>query len=222
MSTNLYTYNSLLTAILVWCNRSQSDATFVNQIPIFITLTEQQMFSEYTTLGNQVYATSAFKPNDGFIQKPALWGKTLTLNYLDAQSNITVVQRATYESSLMYSGTYTANGSPVYYQDYGYNFIKLIPTPQIAYNFELAYLEKTTPLSPNIQSNWNTINAYDILFYGSLEKAYLYLDNTQKQQEFLTRFREAAGFMSSYDQGRLLDRTADSSMKQLSQPPQAS
>ena len=213
--TNVNTYNSLITATQQWTNRN--DPVFINNIPLFISLAEQQFFIDCPNLGTEAYVTGAFTPNNPTVAKPALWGQTLTFSYIDNTDKIVVLNRVTYElirsfapgNNIVPVTTNPYYGNPQYYSDYGYNFFIVSPTPTEALTFELAYYEKPQPLSITNQTNWVTEYAYDALFWSILDKAYSFLDNGQDAQVYAGKYGERIQAINHYNAGRRFDRTAD-------------
>lgn len=220
-------YNGLEDAILAWCKRTLTDIEFVAQVPVFITLAEQQIFLDIPTLGNQLYVTGIFSETHPLYPKPALWGRTLTLECLDSavvddlQAKTHVIQRVSYEVGIQYKKTFAQTGLPLYYTDFSYNFIEVFPAPDQAYPFQLAYYTQIPPLTVNNQTNWTTQNAPDMLFYLAMSKAQLYLQDFQSADAWEAKYKDRAKILNDYDQERLYDRTAEVTTKAIPfQPPQ--
>lgn len=207
MVATVQTYAGLITAITEWANRN--DTTFISNIPIFISLTEQEIFWKLSTIGNEVYATGTFTPNNGTIPKPALWGKTSRFTYIDESDNLQVLKRV----SLSYIYTYNPSVSspssinPVYYTDYGFPYFLISPTPTIAFPFEISYMQKIPPLSASMQTNWNTQNVYDALFFGAMQKACTFINASDWAQYYAGQYEAAIAGYDAYDKDRLFDAT---------------
>ena len=220
MTSNVNTYDGLVTAIQEWTNRN--DTVFISNIPLFISLAEQQFFIDCSTLGNEIYVTGNFNENSGIVPKPAMWGQTLTFSFLDDNDNVHVLERVPYEyirtfipnnTSINPSyGSFTSDTNtllPQYYTDYGYNYFLISPTPLSAYAYEIAYYQKIEPLSSTNQSNWITQYAYDCLFWLCLDKAFRFIDNTVDADIYLNKGMERIQALITYNQGRIFDRTVD-------------
>lgn len=213
--SNVNTYTSLINAIQVWVNRN--DAVFIANIPLFISLAEQQFFIDCSTLGNQGYVSGSFTPNNPTVAKPANWGQTLTFSYINADDDFTVLNRSTYEFIRAYAPAnniipVTANiaaQSPLYYSDYGYNYFIISPTPQVAFDFEIAYYQKIQPLSVENQTNWITQYAYDAFFWACLDKAYRFIESFQDADAYNQKYQDRINAINTYNQGRKWDRKAD-------------
>jgi len=204
------TYTGLKTAIQEWANRT--DTIFINNIPLFISLAEQQFFIDCSTLGNETYITGTFNANSGIVNKPALWGRTLTFSYLDATNSIQVLQRSSYEMIRSFIPKQASNpiaNLPQYYTDYGFNYFLISPTPIAAYNYEICYFQKIQPLSLSNETSWITENAYDALFWSSMDKAMRFIDNMADAEMFKSMYQERVAAINAYNDNRLVDRTAN-------------
>lgn len=205
-----FNYTSLIQGIAKEANRN--DAAFLNQCPVFISLAEQLIFVDWTHLGNETYATGSFTAGNGVINKPALWGDTLTFSYLDALGNISILERVAYEYCRKFiNNPAKQNDSnlPTYYTDYGFDRLLVVPTPQIAFNYELCFVQKIIPLSLSQQTNWLTTNAYDLLFAGCVYYAFAYLANQRLTAEWKQRYVERVEQYNKYNKARKADRVSD-------------
>lgn len=205
-----FNYNSLITEIAAECNRN--DAVFLSQCPVFISLAEQMIFIDWTHLGSEIYATGNFTAMSGVVNKPSLWGDTLTFSYLDSEGNIQILERVAYE----YCRKFINNPSrmntlalPTYYTDYGYDRWLVVPTPQIAFDYEVAFVQKITPLSLTQQTSWLTTNAYDLLFIACVYYAYSYLSNERLTLDWDKKYKERVEQYNKYNKGRKADRLSD-------------
>jgi hypothetical protein len=213
--SNVNTFNGLIAAITSWTNRN--DAIFISNIPLFISLAEQQFFIDCSTLGNESYVTGTFNAANESVPKPAMWGQTLTFSYIDSLGNIVILERSTYEfirslapaSNIIPTTALPTTQAPKYYSDYGYNYFIISPTPQAALTYEIAYFQKIQPLSLTNQSNWITQYAYDALFWSCLDKAYRFLDNVADADTYQQKYQDRIAAINEYNKGRKWDRTAD-------------
>lgn len=208
--TNVNSYSGLQQAIREWANRT--DTEFINNIPLFISLSEQQFFMDCPLLGSEVYASGTFAVGNPRILKPALWGQNLSLLYLDDDDNWHILKKISNESIYTYNNKSTGkldapNELPLYYADEGYDYLLISPTPQSAFTYVWAFFQKIAPLSFTNTSNWITQNAYDILFYACMQKAYLFIDNQQNAEIFRALYQERAQAYLKYDADRHFDRS---------------
>jgi hypothetical protein len=66
---------------------------------------------------------------------------------------------------------------------------------------------KQIPLSLEQQTNWNTINAYDLLLWSCMHKAMLFIEDDTRAQVFAALVEQGIKSYTSYDKDRLFDAT---------------
>lgn len=216
MTTNVNTLTGLTQAIISFTNRT--DTVFINNIPIFISLAEQDYFFNCSTLGNQTYSTGTLIAGNATIPKPALWGQTLDFIFLDTLNTLHIVDRVSYE----YLRIYNSNPSgfnpdpsldgitfPKYYTDEGFPYLLLTPVPLEAYKYQWVYYQKIVPLSPSQQSNWILLNDYSTFFKGCLAYAYKFLQNTVEAAAYKQEFFADMQITKKYNEDRTYDRSSD-------------
>lgn len=207
MTVTLQTLDGLTTAIMQFANRN--DTVFISNIPIFVSLTEQELFIKLSTIGNEQYVTGTFTPGNGIIPKPALWGKTTRFTYIDQNGNLQTISRMNVSTINEFNPSVTSpslGGNPREYSDYGFPYWLVSPTPAFAFNFSIGFFNKIPPLLPTFQTNWYTMNAYDVLFYGCMEKACFFI-NSSDQQMWAGKYVQGISDYGSYDQTRSGDAT---------------
>lgn len=214
MQTNIYlwrtgvtvsfvlTYNSLTSTVLQYLERS--DDAVVAAIPTFITLAEFEIAQQIKTLGQMQVVEATFTPSDAVIEKPARWRKTVSMNILNGASKQPVLLRK-YEYLKMYAPNTATTGIPLYYSDYDYDHWIVAPTPDAAYQFEVLYYERISPLSSENQTNWLTQNAPNAMLFGTLLQAMPFLKNDSRQI-FQQKYDQAMQALKTEDITRLGDR----------------
>ena len=214
MQTNIYlwrtgvtvsfvlTYNSLTSTVLQYLERS--DDAVVAAIPTFITLAEFEIAQQIKTLGQMQVVEATFTPSDAVIEKPARWRKTVSMNILNGASKQPVLLRK-YEYLKMYAPDTATTGIPLYYSDYDYDHWIVAPTPDAAYQFEVLYYERISPLSSENQTNWLTQNAPNAMLFGTLLQAMPFLKNDSRQI-FQQKYDQAMQALKTEDITRLGDR----------------
>ena len=93
-------------------------------------------------------------------------GATPTREYLE-QKDITFMNQ--------YWPNRDSTGKPRYYAMWDQDRLYLAPTPNSAYNIELALNKQPTGLSTNNTTTWVSTNAPKVLLYASLAEAYRFL-----------------------------------------------
>lgn len=200
MSVAAMTYDSLVTDIQTYCERS--DAPFIDQIPRMIMLTENRIASEDKPLG--FLRTVNGTLNGPVLDKPTRWRKTKNLSII-----VGAERRYLYTRSYEYLRTYWPDVSkvdvPYFYADYDYEHLFIAPSPSLQYSFEMQYYEMPQPLSSANQTNWTTRYAPQLLLYGALMEAMPFLKTSERIPEFQGLYDRALGAINKEDQGRMID-----------------
>jgi len=207
MTTAVMTYDSLVSDITTYVDRN--DAPFVNQIPRFIMLAENRIASEIRGLGFIKVVTGDMSISNPVVTKPARWRETISFNFgTGALNNLRVfLKLRTYEYCRTYWPDSSLTGTPKFYADYNYDNYLIVPTPSVAYPFELVYHERPLPLSDTNQTNWTTEYAPQLLLYATLLEAVPFLKNYEIQPMWQAMFDRASAAISKEDMANITDKT---------------
>lgn len=198
------TYDSLTSTVQQYLERQ--DAAVVNAIPTFITLAEFEIAQEIKTLGQLQLVQSTLSAGNPVLEKPARWRKTVSMNVTVSGKKQPVLLRK-YEYLKNYWPDSTQTDVPLFYADTDWEHWYLAPTPDQAYNFEVLYYERISPLSSTNQTNWITQNAPNAMLFGTLLQAMPFLKNDQRQI-FQQKYTEALASLKNEDVARVGDRQA--------------
>lgn len=205
------TYNSLVQNITDWLNTTNT--VTLNNIPNFIYFTHQEICTKFRTLGYEQYVNGAFVPNaqaGGMIlPKPARWRANVSFTCATAlNGNIcNILELRTYEYVRDYFPDVSIAGSlPKFYADYGYDSWLVSPMPDLAYPFQIAYIEMPVPINANQQTNWLTNNAPHALLFGSLCKAIPFLKDDERVAMWQQEYKAALDFLDVIDKTNFTDR----------------
>ena len=184
------TYDSLVSDIQLYTERSDSE--FVSQIDRFIMLGEQRLALEAKGLGFQRVVAGKMVANNPVLEKPSNWRQTKSLFYTDSNGKTKYLFSRKYEYCRMYSNE-SIPGDPEYYADYDFDHFFLACTPSQAFDFELTYYERPTPLSKANQTNWTTRYAPHLLLYACLLEAQPFLKNQAMLTLWQSQYSEIIG-----------------------------
>ena len=128
---------------------------------------------EFTTLsvGNEFIVLPGATPSTmAFVRTATIYPTTGT----DANVRTYLIQK---DISYMteYWPNRTINAKPKYYAMWDQNTLYVAPTPDVAYNIELALNRNETKLSATNTTSWVSTNAPQVLLYGCLVEAFKYL-----------------------------------------------
>lgn len=122
------------------------------------------------------------------------------------QSYTSILPRA-YEYCRLYWPDLSETGAPVFYADIDYNHYLVVPTPQVAYPFQITYYETPDHLSDANQENWLSQNAPDLLLYACLLETAPFLKNDQRLQVWQQMYTSALGSKQAELNARKNDAT---------------
>jgi hypothetical protein len=134
------------------------------------------------------------------MNKPALWRKDVSVKIngepvlLRSQDYVAQLQA---ESSV---------GQPLYYSSYDFSNWDFAPVPDQPYNLEIIYYSLVTPLSPTTQQNLFTAITPQLMLYGSLYHAMVYLKALDKIGVWKGYYDNALAAVKQQDASRRIDR----------------
>ena len=139
-------------------------------------------------------------------RKPDRWRDTISMS-VDGQS----VFSRSYEYLRSYWPDAEATGTPQFYADYDYQHWKLAPTPAANSELEILYYEQPQLLGEDVQTNWLTEHAPDVLLYATLLEATPFLKKDERIGTWQAMYDRAAQALSGEDLKRIMDRAANRS-----------
>ena len=202
----LGTFTELKDAIADWLDRSDLTA----RIPDFIALAEARINRELRIRPMEVRSTMETTSGQQYFNLP---GGYIQMRNIQLNTNPTApLEYITPEMLDRLYGS-SATGKPRAYSLIG-DEIQLAPIPDTAYTLEMAFYEKFTALgdgtSGTVTSNWLTINAPDILLYGSLMEAEPFIKNDERIPVWLQAYRDGIDRLQKADAN---DRLSGSAMR---------
>lgn len=194
------TYDSLVEDVKRYCERN--DASFVEQIPRLIMLTEQSIAAEIKTLMQLNVVNTTLIVDNPVLEKPARWRKTISMKI-----NGQPVLNRSMDYVTQYQ-TESPTDQPLYYGDYDYDHWALAPIPDDDYAVEIIYYSRIQPLDTTNQENLLTREAPQALLFGTLLQTQGYLKNTDKLAVWKGYYDAAIAALKGEDQRRMVDRNA--------------
>jgi hypothetical protein len=192
------TYATLVTDLENYLQRQ--DALVTNQIPRFVALAQLRIPREMKILGFRTEVVGTFSGTvftTGVMQKPSDWRKTIGFYIGTGTGNNThtPVFERTYEYIRMVYPDPTVQGNPAteqfYYADADYNHWLIGPSPNSAYPFKIDYYGTLSLLDDTNQTNWLTINAYDLLLYACLMEAIPFVKTDERIPVWQSMYAQA-------------------------------
>jgi hypothetical protein len=203
------TYDSLLVDLRRYLERgftAESDAIVYEQLPRLVTLAERRIARELKVQGFIQPVTTILQVGVAVYMKPDRWRDTISMTV----DNVPIFARS-YEYLRSYWPNESATDTPLYYADYDYQHWLIAPTPDAAQTLEILYYQQPPLLGDDLQTNWLTQYAPDLLLYAALLEATPFLKNDERIQIWQGMYDRAASAINNEDLKRIVDRAANRS-----------
>jgi hypothetical protein len=199
------TYSSLVSDVKSYAERLDDDK-LSDQLPRLVMMAENRITADLRILGTQEVAAGAFDIGDPQPVKPAYWRRTVSFNYTDPTAGRVELLPRTYEYCRDYWPVTSQQGSPRFYADYDYDHFLIVATPSSAFPFEIVYIARLPPLSDDVQINWLTSHAPQVLLNATLLEMDIWLKNFRNIPARQANYDASVGAMKSEDGVRAFDR----------------
>lgn len=200
------TYDTLTTAVTDYLERD--DPNLISQIPVFIMLGERRISRDLKILGLKVAVTDNFIIGQGVFQKPTRWLNDSSFNIGTGNNFNTrkyLLQRSV-EWCRLYWPDPTITGTPKYYaSDYNYNYWIVVPTPDVAYPYEVIYYETPQFIDTIISTSFLTASIPEALLYATLLETAVYLKDDERIKVWQDRYDRARQAIGDEDIRRIED-----------------
>lgn len=203
------TYDSLLVDVRRYLERgftAESDQLVYEQLPRLVTLAERRIARELKIEGFILPVQTALQPGVAVYPKPDRWRDTVSMSV----DNVPIFARS-YEYLRNYWPDESATGTPAYYADYDYQHWLIAPTPAAAQTLEILVYQQPPLLGEDVQVNWITEYAPDLLLYATLLEASPFLKKDERIATWQALYDRAAQAINGEDLKRIMDRTANRS-----------
>ena len=179
----IQTYQDLKGSIANWLARPDIDEV----IPDFITICEAQINRSLRTVDMEAIASTVIIAGQVYYSTPT---GMLKMRNLVVSGSPEV--KLTYLTPEQLTVEYPSEGSPCLAYTVVDGQIKLSGTANVAAdaNLRVSYWKANPPLTDTDNTNWLTINAPDLLLYGSLVGAEMYIVNDARMPMWKQAFQE--------------------------------
>jgi hypothetical protein len=203
-------YTTLTEQIKAYANRD--DASFIGQIPNFITQGINRIYSEAKNIGFEIIIKGDIPANAASIDKPANWRQTISFKISSAdQSFSRFLFNRSYEFCNSYWPDQSITGEPQFYADYdAYNKIFISPSADKDYKYSIIYLGIPLFNSENSE-NFLTRRYPRLLFYACMLEAMPFLKDDERLGQFEQLYASSLDDINQDSRSRYNDRTSDRS-----------
>jgi hypothetical protein len=210
--TTATTYDLLLQDVRRYLERgasSSTDPTVYDQLPRLVTLAERRCALELKIQGFINVVFDFMVIGQSVYQKPDRWRDTISVNIGTGAAHNTrkFLLTRSYEYLRCYWPDDSVRGEPTYYADYDYGHWIFGASPDAAYPYEVVYYELPILLSDEVQSNWLTDHAPQLLLYATLLESAPFLKNDDRIQTWQAMYDRTAGMLSGEDIRKIMDRS---------------
>jgi hypothetical protein len=162
-----------------------TESSFVSYIPTFIQTAEERIYNTIQIPALRKTATGTLTLNNQYLTLPTDWLGTFSLQliYPSGVGTFLLNKDAEYMREAFPDATVT--GTPTHYGQFDQNTLVLGPTPDQNYTAQLSYYYYPASIV-TAGTSWLGDNVQNVLLYGTLREAYLYL----KGEEDLINYYE--------------------------------
>lgn len=200
------TYESLLVDVRRYLERgftAESDQIVYDQLPRLVTLAERRIARELKIQGFIRPVQTNLQVGVAVYAKPDRWRDTISMTV-----NGSPIFARSYEYLRSYWPNEAQTAAPQFYADYDFQHWLIAPTPNAAAVLEVMYYEQPPLLGDDVQTNWLTEYAPDLLLYATLLEATPFLKSDERIQVWQAMFDRAAQALTGEDMKRIMDRSA--------------
>lgn len=209
------TYTSLVEDLKRYLERGYSgDTEVIAQIPRLITLAERSLARALKVQGFIVPYITTLAAAVSVYQKPARWRETVSMQIGSntAQTAAGNVRKLVYPRSLEYCRVYwpdsTQTDVPEFYADYDYEHWLIVPTPVVAFNWEVITYQIPPLLGMDNQTNYLTDYAPNALLYRCLIEASPFLKSDERLATWQGLYKEEIGNLDIEDLQNIANRAS--------------
>jgi hypothetical protein len=187
-----FTYAQLKQAIQDYTEYEETG--FVNNIPLFIRLSEERILKNVQLSLFRKNATALTSASGQYIKVPSDFLAPFSLSMTGANGDKFFVEFKDPSFVQTYTPDSTTTGEPKYYCQFDVDNFLMAPTPDLSYTAELHYFYRPRSITLDGEDNttWLSENAEMALLYGALIEAYIYMKGEQDVMSmYAQRFQEA-------------------------------
>ena len=187
-----FTYLQLKDAVKAYTEYEET--SFVNNIPLFIRLSEERILKNVQLSLFRKNATAQTSNAVQYIKVPSDFLAPFSLSMTGSDGDKFFVDFKDPSFVQTYTPDPTTTGLPKYYCVFDVDNFLMAPTPNAAFTAELHYYYRPESLTDGSDSgtSWLSENAEMTLLYGALIEAYIYMKGEQDIMTYYDkRFQES-------------------------------
>ena len=203
------TYGELKQAVQDYTENDET--TFVNNIPLFIRLTEERILKSVQLNLFQKNQFGNMTTGNQYLAAPTDFLAPFSLS-IDVSGDAEFLLFKDLDFVQTYTPDPTTTGQPKYYAQFDVDNFILAPTPNANYTVDIHYLYRPTSITAGADSgtSWLSTNAEISLLYASLIEAYTFMKGdpnlmqmyNQRYMEGISRLKNLGEAQETIDEYR--------------------
>lgn len=196
------TYGELKQALQDYTENDET--TFVNNLPLFIRLTEERILKNVSLNLFQKNQFGNMTTGNQYLAAPSDFLAPFSLSF-DVNGDAEFLLFKDLDFVQTYTPDPTTTGQPKYYAQFDVDNFILAPTPDANYTVDIHYLYRPASLTAGADSGttWLSQNAELALLYGSLVEAYIFMKGEpQMMQLYEQRMQESVARLKNLGEGQ--------------------
>jgi hypothetical protein len=179
------------------------ETSFVANIPLFVEQAEQRIYNSVQIPAIRKNQTGTLTTANKYLSLPTDWLSTFSLATVDPVTGAYNYMLNKDVNYIREAFPYPAvSGMPTHYAQFDQNTLIVGPTPDVAYVVELHYYYYPQSIV-TASTSWLGDNFEEVLLYGAIREAYLYMKGeADLQQAYEGKYQEALGRLKMLGDGK--------------------
>ena len=199
-------YPALVQAIQDYTENSES--SFVDNIPTFVQLAEERIYNSVQIPAIRKNQTGTMTAGNKYLSLPTDWLATFSLAVIISDEGAGDTYSYLLDKDVNFiRESFPSTGSlswalPTHYAQFDQNTLLLGPTPDNAYGVELHYYYYPESIV-TAETSWLGDNFVDVLLYGSLREAYIYMKgDADLVSAYEAKYKQALDLLKQLGDGK--------------------
>jgi hypothetical protein len=199
-------YPALVQAIQDYTENSES--SFVDNIPTFVQLAEERIYNSVQIPAIRKNQTGTMTAGNKYLSLPTDWLATFSLAVITSDEFAGDTYSYLLDKDVNFiRESFPSTGSlswalPTHYAQFDQNTLLLGPTPDNAYGVELHYYYYPESIV-TAETSWLGDNFEDVLLYGSLREAYIYMKgDADLVSAYEAKYKQALDLLKQLGDGK--------------------
>ena len=185
-----------------------SESSFVDNIPTFVQLAEERIYNSVQIPAIRKNQTGTMTAGNKYLSLPTDWLATFSLAVITSDEFAGDTYSYLLDKDVNFiRESFPSTGSlswalPTHYAQFDQNTLLLGPTPDNAYGVELHYYYYPESIV-TAETSWLGDNFEDVLLYGSLREAYIYMKgDADLVSAYEAKYKQALDLLKQLGDGK--------------------